>query len=264
MTISKKSWWTLAAIVAIPAGLATWAQLASSQSTDEWVVRVTASFSHDPNAYTQGLVISDGQMYEGTGQYGASSIRKVDLTTGLVEKRSSLAPIYFGEGITILNGRLYQLTWKAGVGFVYDLETFELLRTFRIESEGWGLTHDGEHLIVSDGSSELQFLDPETFAVVRRVTVRDSGQSVERLNELEYIRGEVWANVWYEDRIVRISPADGQVLGWIDLDGLYPRSQRRTDDVLNGIAFDSERNRLFVTGKNWPRLYEIETLEKDE
>jgi len=257
----KKILWTVAFTAPILAALA-WLQLESRADTREWTVTVVESFPHDPAAYTQGLAIYNGQMYEGTGQYGRSSVRRVDLSTGSVERQKALRPDHFGEGITVVDDRIYQLTWKSGLGFVYELDTFQLLETFRIDGEGWGLTYDGEHLILSNGSAELEFLDLETFEVIRRVTVHDEGQSIDRLNELEYINGEVWANVWFEDRIARISPSSGEVLAWVDLSGLYPRSQRGYEDVLNGIAFDPDSDRLFVTGKNWPRLYEIELVPK--
>lgn len=172
----------------------------------------------------------------------------------------SLDPAYFGEGITVLGERLYQLTWKNHVIVVYDVNTFDVLETVPYGGEGWGLTHDGTHLILSDGSATLRFLDPETMKVEREVTVYEEKEEVTRLNELEYIRGEIWANVWYQDRIVRISPVDGSVLGWIDLGSLSKRSKRSREDVLNGIAFDADSDRLFVTGKNWPTLYEIEVM----
>ena len=253
----KTAIWITVSAAAVVAGVA-WLRMTYGGDTREWAVTVVASYPHDPMAYTQGLTIYEGEMYEGTGRYGRSSVRRVDLSTGIVERRRALRPEYFGEGITILDDRLYQLTWKSGLGFIYELDTFALLRTFRIDGEGWGLTHDGEYLIVSNGSPELVFLDPETFDVVNRVTVLDAGQPVDQLNELEFVRGEVWANVWFDERIARISPSSGEVLGWIDLIGLYPRSQRGYEDVLNGIAFDPASERLFVTGKNWPRLYEVE------
>ncbi len=264
MVVARRALWIIASAAIVLVGLAAWAQIAANRSSNEWTIRVAASFPHDATAYTQGLAISDGQMYEGTGQYGRSSIRRVEIDTGRVERIATLSPEYFGEAITVTGDHIYQLTWKSRLGFVYQSDTFQLQKTFRIDGEGWGLTHNDEHLILSDGSSEIQFLDPETLAVVRRIAVRDSGQPVDRLNELEYIRGEIWANVWFEDRIVRISPTNGEVLGWIDLTGLYPRAQRNTEDVLNGIAFDPATERLFVTGKNWPRLYEIELIPKEE
>lgn len=251
--------WTLAgAAIIAAAALAAWAQRGVGGGPKVWDVKVVAAYPHDPAAFTQGLVIHDGRLYEGTGQYGASTLRRVDLPTGRVEQSRRLANNFFGEGITILGDRIYQLTWQNQVGIVYDLESFDVLETFGYRGEGWGLTHDGEHLIVSDGSATLKFMDPATFDVVREIAVTDQGRPVTRLNELEYIDGEVWANVWYEDRIVRISPKDGSVVGWVEVGNLYPPSRRGPDDVLNGIAFDPAAGRLFVTGKNWPQLFEIE------
>ena len=219
-----------------------------------------AAYPHDPSAFTQGLAIHAGQLYEGTGQYGASTLRRVDLTTGRPEKQRALGPQLFGEGIAILDGLVYQLTWQSGVVVVYDLETFEVERTMRYAGEGWGLTHDGRQLIMSDGSATIRFRDPSTFAVTREIEVRAAGVPLARLNELEYVDGEIWANIWYDDRIARIDPADGKVLGFVDLGTLYPQNARSSEAVLNGIAYDAASKRLFVTGKNWPQLYEIEVI----
>jgi glutamine cyclotransferase len=249
---SRKIIAAVAVLVALAVGYAAWAQLAARRGPQYW--------SFDPSAFTQGLSVHEGQLYEGTGLYGASSIRKVDLETGRVERQRPLDARYFGEGIAILGGELFQLTWQNGVGVVYDVDTFEVKRTFRYEGEGWGLTHDGRHLIMSDGSATIRYLDPQSFEVVRRLEVRDRERPVDRLNELEYIDGEIWANIWYDDRIVRIDPSDGAVLGYVDLARLYPRRQR-ADDVLNGIAYDADAKRLFVTGKNWPQLYEIRLVK---
>jgi glutamine cyclotransferase len=238
-------------------GLAAWAQLEARRGPEIWAFEVVAAYPHDPSAFTQGLTVHEGVLYEGTGQYGASSVRRVDLATGRIERLRALDGRYFGEGIAILGGKLYQLTWQNGVGIVYDLQTFDVVETFRYNGEGWGLTQDGAHLIVSDGSPTLRYLDPATFTVVRELAVRDGDLPVERLNELEYVDGEIWANIWYEDRIARISPQSGAVLGWVDLAMLYPRSARGSEAVLNGIAYDAAAERLFVTGKNWPQLYEI-------
>jgi len=221
-------------------------------------VRVVAEYPHDPKAFTQGLVIAGGQLYEGTGKEGESTLRRVELATGRVERSQSLDPIYFGEGITVFDDRIYQITWKNRTAFVYDLKTMQFLRTHRYADQGWGLTHNGEHLILSDGSSVLRFLDPNSFEVVRRVRVRGPQGPIDKLNELEFVKGELLANIWYSDRIARISPETGELLGWLDLSGLYTdRLRRGREDVLNGIAYDAEADRLFVTGKNWPRLYEI-------
>ena len=246
---------------ALAVGLAAWAQLGQRRTQPE-SFEVVAAYPHDPNAFTQGLAIHDGQLYEGTGQYGASTIRRVDLKTGRPEKQRALNQRYFGEGIAILDGLLYQLTWQNGVVVVYNLDTFEVERTTQYDGEGWGLTHDGKELIMSDGSATLRFRDPATFAVTREIEVRSGGVPLPRLNELEYIDGEIWANIWYDDRIARISPANGEVLGFIDLATLYPQSARGSEAVLNGIAYDAAAKRLFVTGKNWPQLYEIRTARR--
>jgi glutamine cyclotransferase len=253
--------WLAPGVLAVAAvAVATWAQLGTSRVSANIGFKVVAAYPHDPAAFTQGLAIEAGELYEGTGQYGASTIRRVDLTSGRPEKQRALGPRYFGEGIAILDGLLYQLTWQNGVVVVYDLATFEVERTVEYEGEGWGLTHDGDELIMSDGSATIRFRDPQTFAVTREIEVRHDGVPVSRLNELEYVEGEIWANIWYDDRIARISPADGQVLGFIDLTTLYPQSARGSEAVLNGIAYDPAAKRLFVTGKNWPQLYEIEVV----
>lgn len=222
-------------------------------------VEVVASFPHDPEAFTQGLVFADGFLFEGTGRNGQSSLRRVDLASGEILQRSNLGARYFGEGITILGDRIYQLTWQSHIGFVYDKKSFRQEQTFFLPGEGWGITHDGTQLIVSDGTSTLRFLDPQSFKELKRVSVTESGQPLDRLNELEYIDGEVWANVWYTDFIVRIDPDSGTVVGKLDLSGLY--RSRQLDAVLNGIAWDAAGKRLFVTGKLWPAIHEIRVLE---
>jgi glutamine cyclotransferase len=215
-------------------------------------------YPHDPEAFTQGLQYHGGFLYEGTGLTGRSSIRQVDLTTGRVLKRRALAPSMFGEGITIRNAELIQLTWQSGLAFVYDLRTFEPRRTFTYAGEGWGLTQDATSLIMSDGTDALRILDPATFAERRRIRVSAGGLPLGDLNELEFVKGEIFANVWMTDRIARIDPSTGRVTGWIDLTGLLPaRDRTSSDQVLNGIAYDAEKDRLFVTGKLWPRLFEI-------
>ena len=251
--------WLVAGVVAAVAiGLAAWAQLGAHRAPAVAGFKVVAAYPHDPAAFTQGLAIEAGKLYEGTGLYGASMVRRVDLKSGRAEKQRGLGERYFGEGIAILNGRLYQITWMNGAAVVYDLDTFEVERTMQYDGEGWGLTHDGRELIMSDGSATIRFRDPQTFAVTREIEVLDHGVPVPKLNELEYIDGEIWANIWYDDRIARIAPADGKVLGFIDLSTLYPKSARGSEAVLNGIAWDAAAKRLFVTGKNWPQLYEIE------
>jgi glutamine cyclotransferase len=243
-------------------GLAAWAQIGGHRAPEVSGFKVIAVYPHDPRAFTQGLVIRNGRLYEGTGQYGASTLRRVDLATGNVEKSRSLTEEYFGEGIAVLGNKIYQLTWKNGAAFVYDLDSFNLEKTFRYTGEGWGLTDDGEHLIMSDGSATIRFIDPQTFATVREIAVHDGDKPVDRLNELEFVNGEIWSNVWYDDRIARISPADGAVVGWIDLASLYPQSARGSEAVLNGIAYDTAAKKLYVTGKNWPQLYQIELVRK--
>jgi glutamine cyclotransferase len=223
--------------------------------------RVINSYPHDPRAFTQGLVFADDILYEGTGRRGQSSLRKVDLVTGNILQILSLPPRYFGEGITVYGDKVIQLTWQARVGFVYDKETFQLVDTFNYPTEGWGLTHDGKRLIMSDGTSTLHFLDPETFKEIGRIEVHSRDGPVSRLNELEYVRGEIYANVWKTDSIARISPQTGEVIGWLELKGLLTREDRLSRiDVLNGIAYDANNDRLFVTGKLWPKLFEIDLI----
>ena len=225
-------------------------------------VRVVASFPHDPEAFTQGLAIRDGKLYESTGNYGESVVRHVELSTGRVLQQTDLTPDLFGEGITLWGDRLVQLTWREGKGLVYEQASLRRERSFAIDGEGWGITQDDRHWIISDGTEVLRFLDPATLALIRRVRVLDADRPVRYLNELEYVEGQVWANIWHNDMIARIDPDSGQVLGYIDLSGLYPKAQRQNrHQVLNGIAYDPASGRLFVTGKNWPRLYEIRVLE---
>ncbi|MDR0779950.1 MAG: glutaminyl-peptide cyclotransferase [Pseudomonadales bacterium] len=222
-------------------------------------VEVVAQYPHDAAAFTQGLVIDKGELFEGTGLNGQSTLRRVDLETGAVLQQQKLGERYFGEGITILGDKIYQLTWQTHVGFVYSRDDFQQLSSFYLPGEGWGLTHDGKELIVSDGTAMLRFLDPVTLKETHRVAVNEDGVPLTKLNELEYINGEVWANVWYTDYIVRIDPVTGKVLSKLDLSSLHPQSA--SDDVLNGIAWDADAKRLFVTGKLWPHLYEIRVRE---
>ncbi len=223
--------------------------------------RIVNTYPHDPRAFTQGLVFADGVLYEGTGLRGQSSLRKVDLKTGTILQVRQLPVRFFGEGITIYGNRVIQLTWRARVGFVYHKQTFQLLDTFNYSTEGWGITHDGRSLIISDGTSTLYLLDPQTFREVGRLEVHTRDGPVSRLNELEYVQGEIYANVWKTDRIARISPQTGEVVGWINLEGLLePEDRYRRIDVLNGIAYDVKNDRLFVTGKLWPKLFEIELV----
>ena len=224
--------------------------------------RIARAFPHDPDAYTQGLLYDSGFLYESTGHYGQSSLRKVELETGAVVQFHQLDDRFFGEGLALFGNRLLQLTWRANKGFAYRLDSFEPLAEFAYPTEGWGLTCDGELLVMSDGSATLYFRDPFTFAEVSRVAVVAQGRPVPQLNELEWVAGEVFANIWQTDTIARIDPATGQVAGWIDLTGLLSDADRRGSkaEVLNGIAYDPEGERLFVTGKWWPKLYQIELV----
>ena len=226
--------------------------------------KVVRSYPHDRQAFTQGLQYVDGVLYEGTGMNGQSGIRKVRLETGEVLQMRPLDPRYFGEGIVVWKQELVQLTWKHGLGFVYDLNTFEPRRTFTYTGEGWGLTHDGARLIMSDGSESgaLRFLDPQTLRETGRLVVIDGGRPVRHLNELEFVKGEIFANIWQTERIARISPKTGRVTGWIDLRGLLDPREAAGTDVLNGIAYDAAKDRLFVTGKWWPRVFEIQLVPR--
>ena len=245
--------------------MATIGFLSSQRSGDPaptWGYQVVRSYPHDRAAFTQGLIFRDGVFYEGTGLNGQSGIRKVKIETGEVLQAKPLSSEYFGEGITEWKGQIVQITWRSEVGFVYDMRTFEQTKRWTYTGEGWGLTHDDARLIMSDGSSDIRFIDPATFKETGRITVRDANGPVDRLNELEYIKGEIFANVWTTDRIVRISPKDGRVTGWIDLSGLLPPAERRSEAVLNGIAYDAAGDRLFVTGKLWPRVFEIKLVKR--
>ena len=220
-------------------------------------------YPHDPRAFTQGIEFREGFLYEGTGLNGESSLRRVELTTGKVLQKVAVSSEHFGEGITSWGDTVLQLTWQSQIGFVYDRATFKQLRTFRYSGEGWGLTHNTTELIMSDGSASLRFLDPKTLTEKRRLLVTDAGIVIRDLNELEWVNGEIYANIWQTNFIARISPSTGHVTGWIDLTGLLsPDEQRHGADVLNGIAYDAAGRRLFVTGKLWPKLFEIEMVVK--
>lgn len=223
--------------------------------------RILHTYPHDPDAFTQGLIYIDGHLYESTGLNGHSTLRMDDLETGRTLQSIALDNKSFGEGLTEWSSTLIQLTWLDHTAFVYDRFSFRLLRTLHYEGEGWGLTHDGASIILSDGTATLRFLDPATFKELRRITVKDHGKPVINLNELEFVHGQIYANIWFSDKIARISPATGKVLGWIDLAGLLPENERSRDGaVLNGIAWDAAHDRLFVTGKLWPRLFEIQIV----
>jgi glutamine cyclotransferase len=223
--------------------------------------QIVHAFPHDPAAFTEGLIFDSGFLYESTGLEGRATLRKTELETGRVLQIHELSATEFGEGLTEFGDKLIQLTWKSHQGYVYNKSTFRLLREFSYPTEGWGLTQDGKELIMSDGTATLYFLNPDSFQRTHQIEVSDVSGPVTQLNELEYVQGEVYANVWQTDRIVRIDPVTGRVLGWIDLTGLLSVQDRRTPvDVLNGIAYDAEHNRLFVTGKLWPKLFEIKLI----
>ena len=252
-----------AAVPLITAGAAVPSALDQhAASAPTFTYRVVRSYPHDRQAFTQGLVYLDGMLYEGTGLNGQSSIRKVRLETGEVLQIRQIDQKYFGEGIAVVGKSLVQLTWQTEVGFVYDLTSFEPRRTFRYTGEGWGLTYDGTRLIMSDGTPVLRFLNPTTLQETGRLTVRDNGQPVDDLNELEMVKGEIYANVWNRTRVARISPKTGRVTGWIELSGLLSPRDAEGTDVLNGIAYDAAKDRLFVTGKLWPKLFEIQVVAR--
>lgn len=232
-----------------------------SRPVQEYTYQVVASYPHDPDAFTQGLVFNEGVLYEGTGLVGRSSLRKVDLETGRVLQRRDLPAPHFGEGIAVVGDRIFQLTWQSKVGFVYERNTFDPIGQFTYDTEGWGLTYDGKRLIMSDGTANLHFLDPATLGITGSVEVRDATGPVVRLNELEFINGQVYANVWQTDLIVIIDPDTGSVTGRVDLTGLLgSETHNRAVDVLNGVAYDAAADRLIVTGKLWPQLFEIKVL----
>ena len=229
--------------------------------SSDYTYQIINSYPHDRNAFTQGLVYEDGVLYEGTGRNGYSELRKVELETGNVLQIYELSEEFFGEGITVYGDKIIQLTYLSNVGFVYNKETFELLREFSYPTAGWGITNDGKHLIMSDGTPMLYFLDPETFKQNHKIMVLDQDSPVWGLNELEYIDGQIYANVWPTERIVRIEPETGEVIGWIVTEGiLAPQDHSEPVDVFNGIAYDAANRRLFVTGKFYPKLYEIKLI----
>ena len=229
--------------------------------------RVVSKYPHSRSSYTEGFFYLNGLFYEGTGMNGHSAILAITPATGQAVQHTEIAPQYFGEGIIDWGPNLLEWTWQSHIGFVYDRFSMRLLREFHYTGEGWGMTRTAKELITSDGTSTLRFRNPETFAETRHIVVRDGGQPVEQLNELEYIPaktgGEIYANVWHSDRIARISPIDGHVIAWIDLTGILPEGQRvNSESVLNGIAYDAQHDRLFVTGKQWPTVFEIKVDAK--
>jgi glutamine cyclotransferase len=256
---------TLAAILIVTAILIAggiWAVLMNysqaptdSGSPTRYTYHIVKTYPHDTAAFTEGLVFSNGSLYESTGEYGYSSLRRVNLENGTVQQEFLLPSQYFGEGLTAINDSLIQLTWQEKIGFVYDKQTFGLLGNFSFSTQGWGLTYNGSELIMSDGTSNLYFLNPVTYQKVGQISVHDGKAPVTNINELEYVNGTVYANIWHQQKIAIINPQTGTVKGWIDLTGIY--QSNGIDDVLNGIAYDEQTNSLYVTGKDWPYLYQI-------
>jgi glutamine cyclotransferase len=230
---------------------------------------VVKSYKHDPDAFTQGLVIHNGFFYESDGEYGESNVRKVEIETGRILQKQDIPDEYFAEGLTILNDKIYQITWREQTAFQYDMN-LKLIKEFRYSGEGWGLTNDGTNLIMSDGTHVIRIINPENFETIRTIVVKDeSGRPIYKLNELEYVKGEIWANIWHSEEIgkpnhiARINPQDGKLLGWVDLQGISPDDVKRdSENVLNGIAYDAVADRLFVTGKNWKSVFEIKVKPK--
>lgn len=236
---------------------------ATTEKATTIAYEVVNTFPHDPTAFTQGLIFQDGTLIESTGLEKRSTLRRVELQTGRVLQKVDVPPFYFAEGLTLFNGKIYQLTWKGEKGFVYDSKSFEKTGEFTYDGEGWGLTHDADSLILSDGTNKIRFLDPATSQVKRTISVFDRGQPLEEINELEYVKGEIFANVWHDDRVARIDPQTGHINGWIDLSGLLkPGEVTDEEAVLNGIAYDESSDRLFVTGKLWPKVFEIKLKRK--
>ncbi len=232
-----------------------------STQPQRYMFEIQHVFPHDTSAFTEGLEIYEGIMYESTGLNGKSTLRKVELATGRIKQQIEIDSNIFGEGITIFNNKIYQLTYRSKIGFIYDLKTFKKIGSWTYEGEGWGLTHDSESLIMSNGSNRLYYLNPNTLAIERFIEVTDQGMSVEDLNELELIKGSIYANVWQRNTIAIIDPKSGLIKGWIDLSGLISPEEQKRVDFLNGIAYDSRSDRLLVTGKNWSKMFEIKLVQ---
>jgi glutamine cyclotransferase len=261
--MEKKALFALVLVIVVltVGGVVVWNLNLAGKAPVTYNYSVVETFPHDSSAFTQGLVIDNGVLYESTGGYGASVLRRVDLATGAVLAQVELSEEFFGEGLAMVDGLLVQLTWESNVGFIYDKETLSLLGNFTYLTDGWGLTYDGTQLIMSDGSPKLYFLDPVTYQKTGEVTVFDGEVLLERINELEYINGDIYANIWFEQKIAIINPKTGQVKGYIDLNGLYQASD--PESTLNGIAYDQQTGKLYVAGKNWPNLYQITLKPKN-
>lgn len=241
------------------------AQAQNKNEAPVYGYKIVNTFPHNTESFTQGLIMDDGVLYESTGLNGQSAIKIVDLKTGEVIKSRSMQDKFFGEGMTIVDNKIYQLTWRSKTGFVYDKESLEILRTFSYKTQGWGITYDGKYLIISDGSDTLYLMDPNSFVVVGKLQVYDKKAEVSNLNELEYINDKIYANIWGKDLIAIIDPKTGYVDSWIDLTGILSKEDRKgKEDVLNGIAYNSKNKTLLVTGKFWPKIFEIEIVEKDK
>ncbi|MFL6414964.1 MAG: glutaminyl-peptide cyclotransferase [Bryobacteraceae bacterium] len=228
-----------------------------------YTAKIVHAYPHDSSAFTEGLFYLNGELYESTGLEGQSSLRRVRLETGEVLQKYELPDSYFGEGIVNWKNQILQLTWQTQIGFVYDLKTFEKNKEFHYPGEGWALTQDGRRLIMDDGTAQIRFWNPESLQETGRITVTDRDQPIKNLNELEWVEGEIFANVWGTTYIARINPENGKVVGWIDLSGIESGADPNTDSVLNGIAYDAKSRRLFVTGKHWPKLFEIRLVGAD-
>jgi glutamine cyclotransferase len=264
----KKLHLTIIVVVAVTLAIASATLVLLNQKTMDtkpvsYTYEIINEYPHDPNAFTQGLIIDEGVLYESTGLYGASTLRHVDLETGAVLQTHELSTSFFGEGITVFGDRIIQLTWLSQKGFVYDKQSFNLIEEFNYSTQGWGITTAGTQLIMSDGTENLYFLDPETFEVIGQVAVRNGTAPLKMLNELEYINGEVYANIWQTNKIAIINIDTGQVTGCIDLTGIYTPETSNPESVLNGIAYDTESGRIFVTGKRWSQLFQIKLIAKD-
>lgn len=231
-------------------------------STAVYGYQVVNRLPHDRGAFTEGLFVLDGDFYESTGLEGKSYVRRVEIATGRVKQQYNVPSQYFGEGIVAFGKQLFQLTYKTEVAFVYDRSTLQLLKTYKYKGEGWGMTTDGKRLIMSDGTAQLRFLDPATFKELGRLSVTDAGRPIDQLNELEWIKGEIWANIWMTQKIARINPQTGRVNSWVDMSGILSVMETAGTDVMNGIAYDAKTDRVFVTGKWWPRVFEVKVGAK--